>query len=80
MLGELEDIPRLRAVHRRHRADPEIRMGAANAVLTILGETDQRTFERTLNEIRFSFADRDLWADIWAILDSQFGSRRVQVH
>jgi HEAT repeat protein len=80
MLGKLEDIPRLREVHHRYRANREIRSGVANAVLTILGETDQRTFNRTLDEIRTSFADRDLWADIWAILESEFGSTRHPVH
>nr|HID14862.1 HEAT repeat domain-containing protein [Anaerolineae bacterium] len=80
MLGQPEDIPRLRQVHRRHRANREIRFGIANAVLTILGETDQRTFNRTLDEIRTSFADRDLWADIWAILESEFGAPRHLVH
>jgi len=80
MLGQPEDIPHLRQVHRRHRANREIRFGIANAVLTILGETDQRTFNRTLDEIRTSFADRDLWADIWAILESQFGAPRHPIH
>lgn len=74
-LGELEDVPRLRAVHRWHRGDLEIRFGVANAILTILDHTDQRTFERQLDDIRFSFADRALWEDIWAILESQFGER-----
>jgi len=80
MLGQLEDVPRLRQVHHRHRANREIRFGVANAVLTILGETDQRTFNRMLDEIRTSFADRDLWADIWDILESEFGHTRHPVH
>lgn len=80
IVGQLEDIPRLRQVHRRHRANREIRFGIANAVLTILGETDQRTFNRTLDEIHTSFANRDLWTDIWDILESQFGSKRHPVH
>jgi len=75
MLGEMEDIPRLRAVHRWYRGDPEIRFGIANAILTILGETDQRTFSRTMDDIRYSFADYPLWEDMWYILDSQFGDR-----
>jgi hypothetical protein len=79
-LGQLEDIPHLRQVHHRHRANREVRFGVANAVLAILGETDQRTFDRTLDEIRTSFADRDLWADIWAILENEFGSTRHPVH
>jgi HEAT repeat protein len=80
MLGQPEDVPRLRQVHRRHRANREIRSGVANAVLIVLGETDQRTFNRTMDEIRTSFADRDLWADIWDILESEFGSARHTVH
>ncbi len=80
MVGQLEDIVRLRRVHRRHHANREIRAGVANAVLTILGETDQRIFNRTLDEISTSFADRHLWADIWAILESEFGAPRHPVH
>ncbi len=80
MLGEPEDIPHLRQVHRRHRANREIRFGIANAVLTIVGEVDQRSFNRTLDEIQGSFADRDLWDDIWYILDSEFGERHHTVH
>ncbi len=80
MLGQLEDIPRLRQVHRHHRANREIRFGVANAVLTILGETDQHTFNQTLDEIHTSFADRDLWADIWAILENEFGPTHHPVH
>jgi hypothetical protein len=80
MLGQPEDISSLRQVHRGHRANREIRFGVANAVLTILGETDQRIFNRTLDEIRTSFADRDLWADIWAILENEFGPAPPPVH
>jgi hypothetical protein len=80
MVGQMEDLPRLRQAHRRHRASREIRLGVANAVLTIVGEADQRTFNRTLDEIQSSFADRDLWADIWAILESEFGSKRHTIH
>lgn len=80
MLGEMEDIPRLREIHRRHRANREIRMAIASAVLTIVGETDQRTFNRTLDEIRTSFADRALWGDIWTILESEFGGGHRTVH
>lgn len=80
IVGELEDVKRLREVHRRHRGNREIRTVIADAVLTILGETDQRTFERTMDEIRTSFTDRRLWADIWAILDSRFGTGNHPVH
>jgi len=76
ILGELEDVDRLRAVHRRHLLNQEIRVGVANAVLTILGETDETTFNRTLDEIQISSTDRVLWTDIWRILDEQFGGRR----
>ena len=80
MMGQMEDIPHLRQVHRRHRANREIRFGVANATLTILGQADRRTFNRTMNDIQASFADRDLWADLWAILESQFGAPRHPVH
>lgn len=80
MVGQIEDLPHLRHVHRRHRANREIRLGVANAVLTIVGEADQRTFNRTLDEIQSSFADRDLWADIWAILENEFGGKRHTIH
>jgi len=80
MLGQPEDVPHLRQVYRRHRANREIRSGVANAILTIMGETDQHTFNRTMDEIRTSFADRDLWVDIWAILESEFGTTRRPVH
>jgi hypothetical protein len=81
MVGLPEDIPRLRQVHRAHRANREICFGVANAILTILGETNERTFNRTLDEIRTSFADRHLWADIWAILENEFGSSgRPSIH
>ncbi len=79
-LGQLEDVPRLSQMYRHHRANREICFGIANAVLTILGETDQRTFNRAMDEIRTSFADRDLWADIWAILESEFGPAHHPVH
>lgn len=79
-LGELEDVHRLRDVHRRYRTDQEIRTGVANAVLAILGETDQRTFESAMDDIQYSFADQDLWADLWALLDEQFGQGRPIVH
>ena len=80
MLGQMEDIPHLRQVHRHHRANREIRFGIANAILTILGETDRHTLNRTMDEIQASFADRDLWADLWGILESQFGTSRHPVH
>jgi hypothetical protein len=80
MMGRMEDIPHLRQVHRRHRANREIRFGIANAILTILSQADQYTFSRTMDDIQASFADRDLWADLWAILESQFGTPRYPVH
>lgn len=80
IVGQKKDVTLLRQTHRRHRANREIRFGIANAVLAILGETSQRTFSHTLDEIHASFADRDLWADIWDILDSQFGDSYRTVH
>jgi len=44
VIGTMEDIPRLRDLHRGHLTNQEIRSAIANAVLTILGETGQRTF------------------------------------
>ncbi len=79
-LGEKEDIPRLRALHRKHLGNQEVRSLIADAVLTILGETDQRTLNRTLDDIQGRFADRHLWADIWAILEEQFGTQDVKWH
>ena len=79
-VGTMEDIPRLREIHRKHLANWEIRFGIANAILTIVGETDQRAFNRTLDDIQASFADRRLWDDIWAILDAQFGKKDVTWH
>ncbi len=80
LVGCREDIPLLRRVHRLHRANVDIRMGIANAVLTILGEERQHILNRTLDEIQGSFADRDLWDDIWGILDSAFGTGHHTLH
>jgi len=79
-VGTTEDIPHLRQVHRQHPTNWEIRFGIANAILSILGETDQRTFNRTLDDIQARFADRRLWDDIWTILDSEFGTKDVTWH
>ena len=79
-VGTMEDIPHLRQVHRRHPTNWEIRFGIANAILTIAGETDQQTFNRTLDDIQARFADRHLWDDIWTILDSEFGTKDVTWH
>jgi hypothetical protein len=79
-VGMMEDIPRLRRVHRRYLTNWEIRFGIANAVLTIVGEADQRTFNRTLDDIQARFADRRLWDDIWAILEHDFGTKDVTWH
>jgi HEAT repeat protein len=79
-VGTMEDIPHLREVHRKHLTNWEIRFGIANAILTIVGETDQRTFNRTLDDIQASFADRYLWDDIWAILEREFGAKDVTWH
>jgi HEAT repeat protein len=79
-VGTMEDIPLLRRVHRRYLTNWEIRFGIANAILTIVGEADQRTFNRTLNDIQTRFADRRLWDDIWAILEHDFGTKDVTWH
>jgi hypothetical protein len=75
-LGQMEDIPSLRTVHRQFKADTEIRLGVANALLSILGETDQATMEQELDDIRDNIADHDLWDDIWALLEQSFGPGR----
>lgn len=80
MVGELEDVELLREVHRRHLTNSEIRSGVASAILTILEASDKRTFSRMMDHIRTSFADRYLWADIWDILDREFGSSPHPVH
>ena len=79
-VGTMEDIPLLRKIHRQHSTNWEIRYGIANVILTIMGETDQRTFNRTLDDIQARFADRHLWDDIWTILDSEFGAKDVTWH
>lgn len=79
-VGTMEDVPQLRRVHRQHLTNWEIRFGIANAILTIAGETDQRTFNRTLDDIQARFADRRLWDDIWATLEHDFGTKDVTWH
>jgi HEAT repeat protein len=73
-VGTMEDVPRLRQAHRQHLTNEEIRFGIANAILTIAGETDRRTFERTMGDIQSHFADRYLWDDVRAVLDEQFAT------
>lgn len=67
-LGELEDITRLRAVHRTSsRFDEgarEIRKAVVSAILAILDEVGGHSAERFLDQIRNSFADRALWKEI----------------
>lgn len=80
IVGAMEDVPRLRELHRHYLTDDEIRFGIANAILTIVGETEQHTFNRALDDIQAHFADRHLWDDIWAILDAQFGTKDITWH
>ncbi len=79
-VGTMEDIPLLRKIHRQHSTNWEIRFGIANIILSIAGEADQRTFNRTLDDIQARFADRHLWDDIRTILDSEFGPKDVTWH
>jgi hypothetical protein len=72
-LGKLEDVDRLRLVHLRFMGNREISMGAASAILTILGETDEATMRQKMDEIEASPVDAGLWDDIWSILEQQFG-------
>jgi HEAT repeat protein len=73
-LGELEDVDRLRLVHLRFLANREIRVGVASAILTILGEADEATMRRKMDEIEAGPMDAELWDDIWSILRQQLGS------
>jgi HEAT repeat protein len=68
-LGELEDVDRLRLVHIRFMANREIRMAAASAILTILGEVDEATADRELEKIEASPVDAVLWDDMGYILE-----------
>jgi HEAT repeat protein len=82
-VGQMEDISLLRTVHRQFKADTEIRRGVANAILSILGETDEATMEQELDDIQNSIADHDLWDDIWTLLEQSFGpghSNRLRRH
>jgi HEAT repeat protein len=73
-LGKLEDIPRLRAIHRKFLGSEktclEIRRGAASAILAILGEDSSHMNNRVMEQIRNSFADNILWKDIQAARES----------
>lgn len=80
VLGTTDDIPRLRECHRQHLTHQEIRSEIASAILTILGETNERSFNRTLDDIQASMADRHLWDDIWAILEEQSGTKDITWH
>jgi hypothetical protein len=75
-VGQMRDIPLLRTVHRQFKADTEIRVAVANAILSILGETDAATLQRELDDIQSSLADGDLWSDIWALMEQSFGPDR----
>jgi hypothetical protein len=67
-LGELEDISRLRAIHRTSVAFGDytrsIRKGAVDAILAILDEAGAHTAARFLDQIRSSFADQALWKEL----------------
>jgi HEAT repeat protein len=69
-LGELEDVSRLRAIHRTCLVFGEsargIRKEVVNAILAILDEAGEHTAARTMDQIRSSFADQALWKEISA--------------
>jgi hypothetical protein len=73
-VGKLEDIPRLRAIHRvflgNEKICLEIRRGAASAILAILGEDSSLMSNRVMEQIRPSFSDNVLWKEILAARDS----------
>ena len=75
-LGELEDINRLRAIHRGSFGSGgytrKIRNGAVNAILAILDEDGGHSANRILDQIRNSFADRALWRDISAFTEYSY--------
>ena len=75
-VGQMTDIPSLRVVHRQFKADTEIRVAVANAILSILGETDATTLQREMDDIQSSLSDSDLWSDIWTLMEQSFGSDR----
>jgi hypothetical protein len=79
-VGTMEDIPLLRKIHRQHPTNGEIRFGIANIILSIVSEADQRTFNRTLDDIQARFADRHLWDDIRTILGCELGPKDVTWH
>ena len=72
-VGQMADIPSLRVVHRQFKADTEIRVAVANAILSILGETDATTLQREMDDIQSSLSDSDLWSDIWELMEQSFG-------
>jgi len=59
MLGQLEDIPLLRVVHRQFKADMEIRAGIATHP-GYLGETDEAALERELDDIQAACLSRSM--------------------
>jgi len=75
-VGQMTDIPSLRVVHRQFKADTEIRVAVANAILSILGETDATTLQREMDDIQSSLSDSDLWSDIWELMEQSFGPDR----
>jgi hypothetical protein len=75
-MGELEDINRLRAIHRCSFGSGgntrKVRNGAVNAILAILDENGGHSANRTLDQIRNSFADRALWKEISAYTEYSY--------
>jgi len=76
VLGELEDINRLRAIHHSSFGSGgftrKIRNGAVSAILAILDEDGGHSADRFLDQIRGSFADRALWKDISAYTEFSY--------
>jgi hypothetical protein len=75
-LGELEDINRLRAIHRISATYGDytrsIRKGIVDAILAILDEAGVHTAVRFLDQIRNSFADQALWKELSAYTEYSF--------
>lgn len=69
-LGELEDVSRLRAIHRTSAVYGDyarnIRKEVVDSILAILDEAGSHMAARSLDQIRSSFADQALWKEISA--------------
>jgi HEAT repeat protein len=70
-IGEPEDVDVLLEIHRRHAHDDAMRYVTAQAILLILEESDQETFDRALAEMHHL----RLWKEIEFLLKAKLVSR-----